>query len=190
LSEGYIDVLTVQDNSGYYHYYNMESQQTQTVQSQSAENHSHLSDKIEDKFYKLKAGIFLASVTGLSMLGGFGFTFALAKKQDPQMFAEGFHGSKAIPESGASLATRALARGSLYSVAGVSLICFTVWKLLGVHSMPEFRQKMGSMMPTIPKKDNPGRGEFMTIRDLFNYIIEEDEKAKKEKKANNNVSDL
>ena len=49
--------------------------------------------------------------------------------------------------------------------------------------MPEFRQKMGNMMPKVSKKnDNPGRNEFATIRDLFNYIIDEDkiEKARKE----------
>merc|ERR1712154_202421 len=132
----------------------MESQQTAQTSSQSKE--TQITGETQDKFYKLKAGIFLASITGLSMIGGFGFTFAMAKKQDPNMFAQGFHGAKGIPESGASLATRALARGSLYSVAGVGLICFTVWKLLGVHSMPEFRQKMGSMMPQIPKKENPG----------------------------------
>ncbi|XP_035825949.1 transmembrane protein 242 isoform X2 [Aplysia californica] len=119
----------------------------------------------------------------MSILGGFGMTLAMAKKQDPQMFTKGFAGSREIPESGVSLATRALARGSLYSVAGVGIFCYAVWKLLGVHSMVEFRQKVGTILPTIPKKDNPGRGDFMTIRDLFNYIIEEDEKEKREKKA-------
>ena len=47
-------------------------------------------------------------------------------------------------------------------------------------------------MPKIPKKDNPGRGDFKTLRDLLNYIIEEDEKEKAAKKAanirNNGVS--
>ncbi|BFZ10140.1 hypothetical protein BsWGS_13179 [Bradybaena similaris] len=135
-----------------------------------------------DNYHKLKAGIFLASVTGMSILGGFGMTLAMAKRQDPDMFAKGIHGTREIPESGVSLATRALARGSMYSVAGVSLFCFAVWKMMGVHSLTEFRQKVGSVMPTIPKKDNPGRGDFRTIRDLFNYIIEEDEKEKRTKK--------
>lgn len=134
-----------------------------------------------DKYSKLKAGVFLTSLTGLSILGGFGMTLAMSKRQDPTMFAKGIHGSREIPESGVSLATRALARGSLYSVAGFSLLCFTVWKLMGVNNMSEFRQKMGSILPSIPKKDNPGRGDFLTIRDLFNYIIEEDEKEKVKK---------
>lgn len=136
-----------------------------------------------DKYFKLKAGIFLTSITGLSILGGFGMTVAMAKRQDPANFAKGIHGCKEIPESGVSLATRALARGSLYSVLGVSAICFTVWKFLGVHSMPEFRQKIGSIMPIVPKKENRGREDFMTIRDLFDYIVGEDEKEKQRKKS-------
>ncbi|CAG5121446.1 unnamed protein product [Candidula unifasciata] len=135
-----------------------------------------------DKYHKIRAGMFLASVTGMSILGGFGMTLAMAKRQDPDMFARGIHGTREIPESGVSLATRALVRGSMYSVAGVSLFCFAVWKVMGVHSLAEFRQKVGSVMPKIPKKDNPGRGDFTTIRDLFNYIIEEDEKEKRAKK--------
>lgn len=48
--------------------------------------------------------------------------------------------------------------------------------------LAEFRHKVGSVLPPIPKKDNPGRGDFKTIRDLFNYLIEEDEKEKAKKK--------
>ncbi|KAK3734936.1 hypothetical protein RRG08_038960 [Elysia crispata] len=136
-----------------------------------------------DKYYKLKAGLFLTSLTGASILGGFGMTLAMAKKQDPKNFAKGIHGSREIPESGVSLATRALARGTLYSVAGFSLFCFTVWKLMGVSNLAEFRYKVGTWMPKIPKKENPGRGDFKTLRDLLNFIIEEDEREKTEKKA-------
>ncbi|KAH9525594.1 hypothetical protein Btru_001783 [Bulinus truncatus] len=135
-----------------------------------------------DKYGRLKAGIFLTAVTGLSVLGGFGTTLAMSKKQDPTMFSKGIHGSREIPESGISLATRALARGSLYSVAGVSLFCFGVWKLTGAHNLKDFRHKVGSILPTIPKKPEPGRSEFATIRDLFNYIIEEDKKEKEAQK--------
>uniref|UniRef100_A0A0B7B3P3 Transmembrane protein 242 n=1 Tax=Arion vulgaris TaxID=1028688 RepID=A0A0B7B3P3_9EUPU len=140
-------------------------------------------DPESDKYQRLKAGMFLTSITGMSILGGFGMTLAMAKRQDPDMFVKGIHGTREIPESGVSLATRALARGSLYSVAGVSLFCFAVWKLMGVHSLAEFRHKVGSMLPKIPKKDNPGRGDFKTVRDLFNYLIEEDEKLKSAKKV-------
>ncbi|RUS86177.1 hypothetical protein EGW08_006071 [Elysia chlorotica] len=142
------------------------------------------SDKLQpDKYYRFKAGLFLTSLTGASILGGFGMTMAMAKKQDPTNFAKGIHGSREIPESGVALATRALARGSLYSVAGFSLFCFTVWKLMGVSNLAEFRYKVGTWMPKIPKNDSPGRGDFKTLRDLLNFIIDEDEREKAAKKA-------
>ena len=53
-------------------------------------------------------------------------------------FFQGIHGTREIPESGVSLATRALARGTVYSVAGFSLFCFTVWKLMGVNNVSTF----------------------------------------------------
>ena len=49
--------------------------------------------------------------------------------------------------------------------------------------LAEFRYKMGHMLPKIPKKDNPGRGDFNSIRELFDYIIEEDNKKKGAKES-------
>ncbi|GFS16491.1 transmembrane protein 242 [Elysia marginata] len=91
----------------------------------------------KDKYQNLKAGLFLTSLTGVSILGGFGMTLAMAKKQDPQNFAK----------------------------------------------LAEFRYKVGTWMPKIPKKENPGRGDFKTLRDLLNFIIEEDEREKAAKKS-------
>ncbi|XP_067673916.1 transmembrane protein 242-like [Haliotis asinina] len=128
---------------------------------------------------KLIGGVFLATVAGLSILGGFGMTVAMAKRKDPNMFNKGMIATRELPESGSSLAARALAWGSLYSVMGVGLFSFTVWKLMGVHNMKEFTAKMQSLMPKIPKKESHGRTEFSSIRDLFEYLIEEDKKSDK-----------
>ena len=45
--------------------------------------------------------------------------------------------------------------------------------------MKEFRQKVGSMLPVIPKKPSEGRTEFSGINDLLQYLIDVDEQKKK-----------
>ena len=87
---------------------------------------------------------------------------------------------QALQESGAALARRALGWGTFYAVAGCGLIFFSVWKLMNVNNLTEFREKAGSWLPKIPKKPvQPGeRTEFSGINDFLHYIIEKDKEEK------------
>ena len=45
--------------------------------------------------------------------------------------------------------------------------------------MEEFRQAAGNVLPRIPKKENPGaRTEFKNLTELFQYLIDEDDRVK------------
>lgn len=66
-----------------------------------------------------------------------------------------------LHESGAALAGRALAYGSLWAVFGCTLLFYSIWKLTGANDLKEFRVKAGSILPHIPKNEpQVGRTEF------------------------------
>lgn len=77
--------------------------------------------------------------------------------------------------------------GTVYAVAGCGALFFAVWKLLGCSDLREFREKVGHILPRLPKNPpKPGeRTEFSGINDFLKYIIEKDkeEKILKEKSS-------
>ena len=149
-------------------------------------------DSRNDKAEKIKSGLFLTIVTALGLASGFGFSLSSTKKKESTSTAAARgkpgqlkRGSAAelnyLYESGAELARRALLRATLYSVSGVSLLCFAIWKLSGASDFQEFRHKVGSVLPKIKKpSDRQGRTEFENLTELFQYVIDEDNKKKQE----------
>ena len=167
-------------------------------------------DEADSNFsYKAKAGTFLAFAGGFGMLAGFGGALSQVKKQDPGHFDKGMTGhdpaeeaaktdamrrmdnaamekirnARAVHESGAALASRALGWGTVYAFAGCGLLFYSLWKVMGVNNLKEFRQKAGNILPAIPKKPKePGeRTEFSGINDFLTYIIDKDKEEKLEK---------
>ncbi|CAO1339843.1 unnamed protein product [Diamesa tonsa] len=127
--------------------------------------------ELEDKKFRLKAGIFLSSVAGVAALVGFGKTLASAKKHDPTFFSKGMTGELGMADTGANLAMRALGWGTLFAFMGTGAMCYGIWKLSGAKDMKEFRHKCGTILPKIPKPENPtGRTEFEGLTDLMTYL--------------------
>ncbi|KAL3282481.1 hypothetical protein HHI36_005664 [Cryptolaemus montrouzieri] len=131
---------------------------------------SEIEEKLSKEF-KWKAATFLVSVTGISAIIGFGTTFAAAKRLDPEFFNKGMMPTVKVPETGAQLALRALGWGTLYAFTGCGVLVYSIWKLSGASNMEEFRMKMGSLFPKVPKNNPPvGRTEFSGLNDLLNYL--------------------
>ena len=116
----------------------------------------------------------VGAITGFSFLIGFGSTLAVVRKQDPKHFQEGVIGVRGLQETGASLAVRALGWGTFYAFSGCGILFYGIWKLSGAKTAEEFRYKMGSLLPRIPKNDPPqSRTEFEGLTDLLKYISED-----------------
>lgn len=81
------------------------------------------------------AAAFLATVSGMAAIGGFGRTIATARKQDQKLYEQATVETANLIESGTKLATRALAWGTFYAVLGTGTFFFGVWKLSGAKNV-------------------------------------------------------
>ncbi|KAF7391574.1 hypothetical protein HZH68_011117 [Vespula germanica] len=151
----------------------MFSHETDTIEQSKKEVKTYIKgiEKEKEKFY---AAIFLSTVTGLSAFIGFGTTLASVRKKDPKYFDKGLSGSRRLQETGTLLAFRALCWGTFYAVTGCGLLFYGIWKISGAKNAEEFRYKMGSLLPKIPKNNPPqSRVEFEGLTDLLTYIAED-----------------
>ena len=133
------------------------------------------------KAERIQNGLFFTFVTAFGLLSGFGLSLGATKKQDSKSYSKGVKQNiHNLHESGAALARRALLKATIYSVSGFSLFCFSVWKLSGAQNFDEFRFKIGTFLPRITSnKQKEGRTEFENLTELWQYLIDEDEKKKK-----------
>jgi len=124
-----------------------------------------------DTVQKLKAFSFIGCVAGASVLAGFGFSFTQSRKLDPVKFQEGLSPAARNLQSGTAVATRALGLATVYAVSGVSLVCFTIWKLVGAKDLHEFRYKVAEFLPRVRRNDPPtSRTDFESLTDLMGYL--------------------
>lgn len=78
-------------------------------------------------------------MAGISALAGFGRTLTMAKRKDPKFFDKGVVATVEMSETGAMLAMRALAWGTLYAFLGTGAVCYGIWKLSGAKNVIFFR---------------------------------------------------
>uniref|UniRef100_A0A914UQT5 Transmembrane protein 242 n=1 Tax=Plectus sambesii TaxID=2011161 RepID=A0A914UQT5_9BILA len=83
--------------------------------------------------------------------------------------------------SGFKFASKAFGRATLWAVGGVGILSLVVWKVMGVNSLPEFRAKVQSgvkslPVPAVTPPANPGRSDFNSFKELFEYLETEDKK--------------
>ena len=141
---------------------------------------------IDKKLNRFASAIFFTATATIGFLSAFGISFIQSKKSDSKKILKKLENQPDLHDQGVNLAKRALLRASTYSVGGVALLSFTIWKLTGASSFEEFRYTIGSWLPRITKdrKENEppqDRTEFKNLTELFQYFIDEDKKEKEEK---------
>ena len=66
---------------------------------------------------------------------------------------------------------RALGYGTILAFVGVGSLSYAIWKLSGAKDLKDFRLKAGSILPKIPRNENPtSRTEFEGLNDLMQYL--------------------
>ena len=120
----------------------------------------------------------LCGVAGASALAGFGATLHFARSGERSAVSDAARHHAA----GTRLALRALGWGSAAAVGGTVTLALVAWGLAGAPQKANdfhaaMRKRFGGAEK--PKGAESGRSEFATVKELVDYLLEEDERAKK-----------
>ncbi|XKL61350.1 hypothetical protein PGB90_008407 [Kerria lacca] len=133
----------------------------------------------DEKLIKLKdfltsestvKALFITIVASTSAVISFSYALTSTKKRD------NIYDNAVVKlhETGSQLAIKALKWGTFYALTGCGCIIFGIWKLANVKNMDEFRQKVGSIFPKVPKNDPPqSKTEFSSITEFLSYLDNE-----------------
>lgn len=150
-----------------------------STESDEDKINAQLTEINRNKANLIGKGLFFTLITTFGIGLGFGISLGSTKKQNSKLLKnkKNIH---YLHASGTELARKALARATLITVTGFSVLCFSVWKLSGASSFAELRYKIGTKLPKISnKKENEGRRDFENLTELWHFLIEEDQKKKK-----------
>jgi hypothetical protein len=100
--------------------------------------------EIDKKLNRLASVLFFTATATIGFCSAFGITFIQSKKSDSKKILKKLEKQPDLHEQGVVLAKRALLRATTYSVGGVALLCFSLWKLTGANNFQEFRYKIGT----------------------------------------------
>lgn len=136
--------------------------------------------KTKNKAELLGKGLYFTIISSIGILSGFGYSLGATKKQNPKL-NKNVKNINYLHYSGVKLARKALFRATIITVSGFSIFCFSIWKLSGAENFQDFRYKIGNFLPRLSNKnkENEGRRDFKNLTELWEHLIDEDQKKKK-----------
>ena len=105
---------------------------------------SNAKSEIDKKLNRLASVLFFTATAIIGFGSAFSISFIQSKKSDSKKILKKLENQPNLHEQGVVLAKRALLRATTYSVGGVTLLCFSIWKLTGANNFEEFRYKIGT----------------------------------------------
>ncbi|XP_011505780.1 PREDICTED: transmembrane protein 242 [Ceratosolen solmsi marchali] len=103
---------------------------------------------------KNKRAVYLTGIAGIFLLSGFGSALSTLKKKSPKLFMKSSTVNNKYNDTGMELALRALGWGTFYSITTCSILFYGIWKMSGIISVLEFRQKVEKLLPPVSKKNS------------------------------------
>lgn len=120
----------------------------------------------------------LCGVAGVSALAGFGATLHFARSGERSVTSDAARHHAA----GTRLALRALGWGTAAAIGGTVTLAVATWALAGAPTKAkDFHDVMRRRLGGADRpRASEGRNEFASVKELVDYLLDQDRKAKKE----------